>query len=600
MPITTLMDATLIPISTQKCGNEEAIFWLLALLWLLLMYVLFAGFTLSVDVDKMDVVPLEGNALQVRVVAPLGSLYAAGNASVEPRRSTLTLYEDERPLGPAHVEHKKIRSKGGGAYSHWGEQLIFSTSDNSDPLSNGRHYWYRAHFFVQGPLRSWLLFMAWVLGLLLAAATVGRLRRNGVAVRPLAGVSLLALFGTVLLPDTQGIAFVLLLAITSTAATFVVVSVLFATSSAAVCRKGSRLPANVALLVGSLGLAAVLVEWGVGLVELFRLNQASFVLHRPTPESIERTSAELIPSDVRDRAVKRLKYVTMPEEWERRGVKLPGLRAAYYWHNVLHILNEDAMRRTGGFPRQDPGVFRIMVVGDSLTYGIGVEERWTYPRLLERKLEGKYVVEVLNLGIPGRQSEDVLDVVKRYYDDLQPGLVVYGICLNDFLNSGQGQYATPFFAMPRFLREHSKFPKFLEEKINGMARRLGFSMDFYDDILKDVENYQKRFARDLLDMNAFVRSRGGEPIIAVVLHQIPKYGDRGYRLAKIAERAAQRAGMRVVESEGYFREFDGRKFPVSKWERHPNEIAHAIFAGLLAAEIAHCCGIENYARESAD
>ncbi len=585
---------------TQKRGNDETIFWSLGLLWLLLMYVLFAGVTLSVDVDKKDVVHLEGNALQVRVVKPLGSLYATGDSSGELRRSTLTLYEDERPLGPAHVEHKNIRSKGGGAYSHWGERLNFSTSDNSDLFSNERHYWYRAHFFVQDALRSWLLLMAWVLGLLLAAATVGRLRRNEVSVGPLAGVSLLALFGAVLLPDTQGVPFVLLLAITSTAAIFVVASVLFATSSAAVCRKGSRLPANVALLVASLGLAAVLMEWGVGFVELFRLNHASFVLHGSAPESVERTSAELIPSDVRNRVLERQKYVTMPEEWERRDVKLPGIHTAYYWHNVLHIFNEDAMRRTGGFPRKDPGVFRIMVVGDSLTYGIGVEEQWTYPKLLERKLEGKYVVEVLNLGIPGRQSEDVLDVVKRFYDDLQPNLVVYGICLNDFLNSGEAQTATPFFAMPGFLKEHSKFPKFLEEKINGVARRLGFSMDFYEDILKDVENYQKRFARDLFEMNAFVRSWGGEPIVAVVLHQIPKYGDRGYRLAMVAERAAQRAGMRVVESEEYFREFDGRKFPVSKWERHPNEIAHAIFAGLLAEEIAHCCGIENYGRESSD
>gem|GEM_PF-2941620 len=575
-------------------------FWSLTVLWLLSIYVLFAGVTLSGDVDKNVVVPLEGKAYQVRVVTPLGSLYAKGNTSGEPRRSTLTLYEDERPLGPAHVEHKQIRSKGGGAYSHWGEELIFSTSDNSDPLSNGRHYRYRARFFVQGPLRSGLHPMAWVLGLLWTAATIGRLRRNRVAFMPLAGVSLLAVVGAVLLPDAQGVAFVLLLAITGTAAVFVVAGVLFATRSAAVRGKGSSIPANVALLVGSLGLAAVVLEWGVGVVERFRLNPASFVHHGAAAESVERTSAELIPSDVRARAVKRLKYVTMPEGWERRDVKLPGLQAAYYWHDVLHVFNEDAMRRTGGFPRKEPGVFRIMVVGDSLTYGMGVEELWSYPRLLERMLEGRYAVEVLNLGIPGRQSGDVLDVVKRFYDDLQPNLVVYGICLNDFLNSGEGQYATPLFAMPGFLKEHSKFPKFLEEKINGVARRLGFSMDFYDDILKDVKNYQKRFARDLVDMNAFVLSRGGQRIVVVVLHQFPNYGDRGYRLAMIAERAAQRAGMRVVEVDGYFRKFDGRKFRVSKWEPHPNEIGHAIFAGLLAEKIAHCCGIENYRQEFSD
>ncbi|MBI5261697.1 MAG: hypothetical protein HY852_07765 [Bradyrhizobium sp.] len=60
-----------------------------------------------------------------------------------PARSTLQLYEDSRPLGPAHAPHREIATNGGGRYSHWFnglETLIFSTSDNSDPNTNGRTY----------------------------------------------------------------------------------------------------------------------------------------------------------------------------------------------------------------------------------------------------------------------------------------------------------------------------------------------------------------------------------------------------------------------------------------------------------------------------
>lgn len=54
-----------------------------------------------------------------------------------PTRSTLTLYEDGRPLGPAHSVGK-IAS---GSYSHLrGFGLFFSASDNSDPNTNGRSY----------------------------------------------------------------------------------------------------------------------------------------------------------------------------------------------------------------------------------------------------------------------------------------------------------------------------------------------------------------------------------------------------------------------------------------------------------------------------
>jgi hypothetical protein len=55
-------------------------------------------------------------------------------------RSRVRLLEDGRLLGPPSAEHDAIRQKGTGGFSHWGDQLWFSTSDNSDPNTNGRTY----------------------------------------------------------------------------------------------------------------------------------------------------------------------------------------------------------------------------------------------------------------------------------------------------------------------------------------------------------------------------------------------------------------------------------------------------------------------------
>lgn len=61
-----------------------------------------------------------------------------------PSGSRLRLYEDGRELGPAHSCHADIRENGGGRYSHWTiggvRWLYWSTSDNSDPGTNGRRY----------------------------------------------------------------------------------------------------------------------------------------------------------------------------------------------------------------------------------------------------------------------------------------------------------------------------------------------------------------------------------------------------------------------------------------------------------------------------
>ena len=57
-----------------------------------------------------------------------------------PTRSRLVLCEDGNAFGTPHALHAEIAQRGGGRYSHWSGELVFSTSDNSDPNSNGRVY----------------------------------------------------------------------------------------------------------------------------------------------------------------------------------------------------------------------------------------------------------------------------------------------------------------------------------------------------------------------------------------------------------------------------------------------------------------------------
>src|ERR1700754_1564360 len=62
-----------------------------------------------------------------------------GDTPVE-QASRLTLCEDGWPLGPAHAAPGDIAKVGKGRFSYWGSSIVFSTSDNSDPNTNGRTY----------------------------------------------------------------------------------------------------------------------------------------------------------------------------------------------------------------------------------------------------------------------------------------------------------------------------------------------------------------------------------------------------------------------------------------------------------------------------
>jgi FkbM family methyltransferase len=73
-------------------------------------------------------------------VAQVKETLPVGDNEENSNRSILLLFEDGKLLQSAHALHEDIRTLGGGRYSHWHETLYFSTSDNSDPNTNGREY----------------------------------------------------------------------------------------------------------------------------------------------------------------------------------------------------------------------------------------------------------------------------------------------------------------------------------------------------------------------------------------------------------------------------------------------------------------------------
>lgn len=98
---------------------------------------------------KRPFVRIEGRSFY----APLPPAFESfADTSSEPKRSSLVLCEGSSPLGPAHALHADIAAKGGGRFSHWLSQIIFSSSDGSDPNQNA--YTYIAVTAMTTPVRG--------------------------------------------------------------------------------------------------------------------------------------------------------------------------------------------------------------------------------------------------------------------------------------------------------------------------------------------------------------------------------------------------------------------------------------------------------------
>ena len=125
-----------------------------------------------------------------------------------------------------------------------------------------------------------------------------------------------------------------------------------------------------------------------------------------------------------------------------------------YAANPAHpdISSQGLRDREYAIPKPE-GMLRILVLGDSVTFGTGVSRSETFPKRLERNLRrrGKQV-EVINAGVNGYTAYNevhyYLSEMRRY----EPDIVVLAVVLNDAVNPRLhwGVFAeNPLFDIPR-------------------------------------------------------------------------------------------------------------------------------------------------------
>jgi lysophospholipase L1-like esterase len=115
-----------------------------------------------------------------------------------------------------------------------------------------------------------------------------------------------------------------------------------------------------------------------------------------------------------------------------------------------------------------PGVFRIIVLGDSVTFGHGSTYEHSYPRLLEDRLKAWRPAvdwQVWNLGVPGYNTAQELARLLRDGPRFQPDLVVVGFVQNDLF----GDLTPP---------EPSRLRRLGTPGVNWVRRNL-YSYDWY-------------------------------------------------------------------------------------------------------------------------
>lgn len=111
-----------------------------------------------------------------------------------------------------------------------------------------------------------------------------------------------------------------------------------------------------------------------------------------------------------------------PMEWSGT----PHARGVHF--GVPVAFNSLGLRDAERSPAPEPGTVRILALGDSVTFGMGVPEADTSPRRLESLLNAAPGprVEVRNMGTPGYNTLQELAQLREVGLGLRPDLVVVG------------------------------------------------------------------------------------------------------------------------------------------------------------------------------
>ncbi|NTV23126.1 MAG: hypothetical protein HGA85_01985 [Nanoarchaeota archaeon] len=121
--------------------------------------------------------------------------------------------------------------------------------------------------------------------------------------------------------------------------------------------------------------------------------------------------------------------------FDMRELHNKSVSSAVPFNNFTHyrystMLNNEGFRDINWALEKKPGVTRVAVIGDSFTFGYGIDNTHdTYPKQLERELGTGY--EVMNFGLPGANVLDIYWVYRNHVLKYDPDIVIYGFFQND-------------------------------------------------------------------------------------------------------------------------------------------------------------------------
>jgi GDSL-like Lipase/Acylhydrolase family len=223
---------------------------------------------------------------------------------------------------------------------------------------------------------------------------------------------------------------------------------------------------------------------------------------------------------------------------------------------------------------------RVLAIGDSFTFGSGVQLEDTWPQQLELMLEHGRLgpVQVVNAGFAaGHAPSTYASWVAGDGLALQPRLVIVGFCLND-MGGRIPMLAYPMLAQGPPLLGVSKLGEFLLRRSRQQALNARASGD-YEVVLEAFPEPWEATQRGLVVIQQACEQRG-VPLLVAVFPMLSMLGDR-YPYRGLHRRMGEFLAARGIASVDLYANFEGRdehELWADVTDQHPNHVGQHIIA----------------------
>jgi len=277
------------------------------------------------------------------------------------------------------------------------------------------------------------------------------------------------------------------------------------------------------------------------------------------------------------------------------GGRAPGYAPIHTGRRDRQPINALGYRDLDRVQPKPPGVRRVVCVGDSFTWGVGVLWDDAWPQRIERALSRSRGErwEAVNLAEPGMNTVQEASRLESEGFGYGPDVVVVGFVLND----SEDEDAAEARRAADWAEEQHRVPGAFEALVDrsALVRLVRTRVEATIENRQRISGYRSMYLdsyKGWIAAKAALQAMGGMcrahgvPLVVVIFPLFANPLDAGYPFAELHARvasAAEQAGAKVLDLLPRYRNVDWRLLVVDGTnDEHPSELAQRIAAQAIA------------------